>query len=135
MADYLPRPPGLSAGGPSAAPEPERSETKPPLSDDQIEAILADFKQKDDQRRPPGSGFDGQFAFVFNPEVIPRSLFVLAGVLLISNGMEGMRVRAESSTSLIALNINHRGGQSLGLGFAVLAVAVMPYRSGHQGRS
>ena len=36
---------------------------------------------------------------------------------------------AVSSDSLIAANINNRGGQSMGLGVAMLALAAMPYPS------
>ena len=65
--------------------------------------------------------------------VIARLLFALSGLMLISNGLDGLRTRAVSSDSLIAANINNRGGQSLGLGVAMLALATMPYASRPEG--
>ncbi len=41
----------------------------------------------------------------------------------------GKEARPQPSEEQIAANINNRGGQSLGLGVAMLALAAMPYAS------
>ncbi|MFM7652010.1 MAG: hypothetical protein ACKO5M_03645 [Vulcanococcus sp.] len=130
MSDALPPPTG------SAVPPPPPPPATPPSggtagraqpSDADIAAILARVDREHQSR------FASQQAAPLAPWLkqgaIARLLFVLSGLMLIQNGLDGLRTRAVSSDSLIAANINNRGGQSMGLGVAMLALAAMPYPS------
>ena len=130
MSDALPPPPGSALPPPPpppAAPGSGSKEARPQPSEEQIAAILARVDREHQSR------FAGDQPSPLNTwlqrGVMARLLFALSGLMLISNGLDGLRIRAVSSDSLIAANINNRGGQSLGLGVAMLALAAMPYAS------
>lgn len=96
----------------------------------EINAILARVEKE--QRTTLASetkSFDRTFSVLFRHGFMARMLFAMSGLILINNGIDGLMTRAESPTSLIAGNINNRGGQSVGLGFAMLAFSFMPYPS------
>jgi len=115
--DSIPPPPG-----PPARAEPSTQE---------IEAILARAEREHCARFPvePKSP-TGCLTGWATGTIVSRLLFTTAGLILISHGVDGLRTRAVSTDSLIAVNINKQGGQSLGLGFAMLAFATLPYPAG-----
>ena len=116
MSDSLPPVPGLPP--------------KPQPSQQEIEAILARTEREHRARFPveQRSPFE-IIASWLSRGVIARVLFVMAGLILINNGLGGLNVRAVSNDSLIAVSINNQGGQSVGLGLAMLAFAAMPFPS------
>jgi hypothetical protein len=131
MTDSLPPVPGLppkpsQSASAAAAGKP----AKPQPSQQEIEAILARTAQEH------RASFPGQQQSPFEivsswlaRGMIARLLFVMSGLILINNGFDGLKTRAVSSDSLIAVSINNQGGQSVGLGFAMLAFAVIPFSS------
>jgi len=132
MTDYLPPPPP----GPPARPAPSAASaagtptSKDGPSQEQIEAILAKVEQEHRARFPAErTSLSGALANRTPGSLIARVLFAAAGLMLISNGLEGLNTRAVSSDSLIARSINRQGGQSVGLGLAMFALASMPYPS------
>ena len=130
MSDALPPPPGSALPPPPpppAAPASGGKEARPQPSEEQIAAILARVDREHQSRFAAGQ--PSPLNTWLQRGVMARLLFALSGLMLISNGLDGLRIRAVSSDSLIAANINNRGGQSLGLGVAMLALAAMPYAS------
>ena len=130
MSDSLPPVPGLppkptesvsAAAGKPARPQPSQQE---------IEAILARTEREHRARFPldQHSPFEILYRWL-SRGLIARLLFVISGLILINNGLGGLKVRAVSNDSLIAVSVNNQGGQSVGLGFAMLAFAVMPFPS------
>lgn len=116
MTDSLPPVPGLPP--------------KPQPSQQEIEAILARTEREHRARFPVEQR--SPFEILSNwlsRGVIARVLFVMSGLILINNGLGGLKVRAVSSDSLIAISINNQGGQSVGLGLAMFAFAAMPFPS------
>ena len=130
MSDALPPSTGSAPPPPPPpplAPTSGGAADRSPVSDADISAILARVDREHQSRF--ASPQAAPLATWLRQGAIARLLFVLSGLMLIQNGLDGLRIRAVSSDSLIAANINNRGGQSMGLGVAMLALAAMPYPS------
>ena len=119
---------------PPPPPAPSRA---PQLSDDQIEQLIArkaaelgvSTRARQDTSSPqPGGSLPVESRTLLS--WIARLFFLGSGLVLIGNGIDGLSTRAASENSLIAVNINHRGGQSLGLGLAMLGVTLLPFPRG-----
>ena len=114
MTDSLPPVPGLPP--------------KPQPSQQEIEAILARTEREHRARFPVEQRSPLEIISSWlSRGIVARVLFGISGLILINNGLAGMKTRAVSNDSLIAVSINNQGGQSVGLGLAMLAFATMPF--------